>query len=164
MAVIPKRLVAGSQLTTVAATYYTATNVITRIDACAITNTTAGAITATVHLVPSGGTATALNCVLSAQSIAAGGTLIVAGAIGQWVASGGTLRRSPRPIRALPLSPAALNTAKVDQSYSPDVEIDHAGRIVWAREVRRGETIVIPFHMWGQLSRQTRGKQVSGPA
>ena len=92
MAAIPKRLVAGSQLTTVAATYYTATNVTTRIDACAITNTTAGAITATVHLVTSGGSATASNCVLSAQSIPAGGTLIVAGAIGQWLAAAGTLQ------------------------------------------------------------------------
>ena len=92
MAVIPKRLVAGSQLTAVAATYYTATAVTTRIDACALTNTTAGAVTATVHLVPSGGTATVSNCVMSAKSLAAGETVTVAGAIGQWLAAGGTLQ------------------------------------------------------------------------
>lgn len=92
MTVIPKRLVAGSQLTAVAVTYYTATLTTTRIDACALTNTTAGAVTATVHLVPSGGTATVSNCVMSAKSLAAGETLTVAGAIGQWLASGGTLQ------------------------------------------------------------------------
>lgn len=42
-----------------------------------------------------------------------------------------------------------------DTSYSPDVELDHEGRVVWAREVRRGETISIPLHMWAQLQRQT---------
>ncbi len=92
MAVVPKRLVAGSQLTTSAATYYSATGVTTRIDACALTNTTAGPVTATVHLVPSGGSAAASNCVMSAKSLAAGETVIVAGAIGQWLAAGGTLQ------------------------------------------------------------------------
>ena len=92
MAVTPKRLVAGSQLTTSAATYYTATSVTTRIDAMALTNTTGGAVTATVHLVASGGSASASNCVLSARSLAAGETLIVAGALGQWLASGGFIQ------------------------------------------------------------------------
>lgn len=92
MAVTPTRLVAGSQLTTSAAVYYTATNCSTRIDAITLTNTTAGAVTATVHLVASGGTATASNCVLSARSLAAGETLLVTGAIGQWLAAGGTIQ------------------------------------------------------------------------
>jgi len=93
MAITPKRLVAGSQLTTSAATYYTApTNTRTRIDTCALTNTTAGAVTATMHLVASGGTATASNTILSARSIAAGATYVVPGAIGQWLESGGTLQ------------------------------------------------------------------------
>lgn len=92
MAVTPKRLVAGSQLTTGAVVYYTATLCITRIDACALTNTTAGAVTATAHLVASGGSATVSNCVMSAKSLAAGETVILAGAIGQWLASGGTLQ------------------------------------------------------------------------
>jgi len=92
MAINPKRLIAGSQLTTSAAAYYTASNVKARIDALALTNTTAGAITATVHLVPSGGSATASNCILSAVSIAANSTLIVPGALGQWIESGGTIQ------------------------------------------------------------------------
>jgi hypothetical protein len=92
MAVTPTRLVPGSQLTGSAATYYTATGVKARIDAMALTNTTAGAVTATVHLVPSGGSAAASNCVMSARSLAAGETIIVSGAIGQWLAAGGTIQ------------------------------------------------------------------------
>lgn len=92
MAVSPKRLVPGSQIANVATTYYTATGVKARIDSCALTNTTAGAITATVHLVPSGGSAAASNCILSAKSINAGDTYIVPGAIGQWLEDGGTIQ------------------------------------------------------------------------
>lgn len=92
MAVTPKRLVPGSQIAASATTYYTATNVKARIDAIALTNTTEGAITATVHLVPSGGTADATNCILSAYSIAAGATYVVPGAIGQWLEEGGTVQ------------------------------------------------------------------------
>jgi hypothetical protein len=92
MAFTPKRLVNGSQLTAVAATYYTATGVKTRIDNCVLTNTTATAATATIHLVPSGGTATALNCIMSAKSINAGDSYVVPGAIGQWLEAGGTLQ------------------------------------------------------------------------
>lgn len=92
MAIVPKRLVDGSQLTTSAATYYTATNVRSRIDSCALTNTTGGAVTATLHLVPSGGSASASNRVLSAYSIAAGQTYVPPGIIGQWIESGGTLQ------------------------------------------------------------------------
>ena len=92
MATSIKRLVAGSQLTNAAATYYTATNVSARVDSCALVNTTAGAITATVHLVPSGGTATAANCILSAKSIAAGATFVPPGIIGQVIENGGTLQ------------------------------------------------------------------------
>lgn len=92
MAVSLKRFVGGSQLTTSAAIYYTADNIKARIDNIALTNTTAGAVTATVHLVPSGGSASASNCVLSARSIAAGETYIVPGAIGQTLDAGGTLQ------------------------------------------------------------------------
>jgi hypothetical protein len=93
MAITPKRFVAGSQLTTSAAVYYTAPAATkARIDACALTNTSGGAVTATMHLVASGGTASAANRILSARSIAAGATLIVPGAIGQWLEAGGTLQ------------------------------------------------------------------------
>lgn len=92
MTMTPKRLVAGSQIANSATTYYTATNVKARIEACALTNTTAGAITVTMHLVPSGDSATASNCVLSAVSIPAGATYVPPGVIGQWLESGGTLQ------------------------------------------------------------------------
>ena len=91
MAVTPTRLVAGSQLTTSAATYYTA-DTRARIDAMVLTNTSGGAVTATVHLVPSGGSAAASNCILSAKSLNAGESYVVPGAIGQWLESGGTIQ------------------------------------------------------------------------
>jgi len=90
---LPKRLVDGSQLTAVAATYYTTpANTLTTISACTLTNTTAGAVTATMHLVPNGGSATASNMVLSARAIAAGEAFNVGSAIGQTLPAGGTLQ------------------------------------------------------------------------
>ena len=91
MAISPNDLF-QAHLTTSAATYYTATNLKARIDALALTNTTGGAITATVYLVPSGGSAGVTNCILSAVSIAANSTLVVPGALGQWIESGGTIQ------------------------------------------------------------------------
>lgn len=92
MAINVKRLVSGSQLTTSAATYYTATNVRAQIQAMTLTNTSGGAVTATVHLVPSGGSASASNCILSAKSLAAGESYKVIEAIGQTLESGGTIQ------------------------------------------------------------------------
>ena len=90
---LPKRLVDGSQLTASAATYYTApANTLATISACTLTNTTAGAITATVYLVASGGTAGVTNCILSARNLAAGESFNVGSAIGQTLAAGGTLQ------------------------------------------------------------------------
>jgi len=90
---LPKRLINGSQLTAVAATYYTAgANVLCTVSACTLTNTTAGAVTATMHLVPSGGTADATNCILSARVLAAGESFNVGSAIGQTLAAGGTIQ------------------------------------------------------------------------
>lgn len=90
---LPKRLVSGSQLTASAATYYTVpANTITTISACTLTNTTAGAVTATVYLVPSGGSAGVTNCILSARVIAAGESYNVGPAIGQSMAAGGLLQ------------------------------------------------------------------------
>lgn len=92
MAITPKRLVAGSQIAASATTYYTATLVRTRVDSCSLTNTTGGAITVSLHLVPSGGTADATNIVLSTYSVAAGQTYVPPGIIGQWIEEGGTLQ------------------------------------------------------------------------
>jgi hypothetical protein len=84
-----KRLVAGSQLTTSAATYYTApAGTRTQITAMTLTNTTGGAITATVNL----GTSAAANTVLSARSLSAGESYSVTGAIGQVMEAGEVLQ------------------------------------------------------------------------
>lgn len=90
---LPKRLVDGSQLAATATTYYTTpANTLTTISACTLTNTTAGAITATLYLVPSGGTAGVTNCIMSARTLAAGESYNVGAAIGQTLAAGGTLQ------------------------------------------------------------------------
>ena len=93
MAITGKRMVTGSQLTAAAATYYTVgTSARAQIQAMTLTNTTGGAVTATVYLVPSGGTAAASNTILSAKSIAAGESYKCIEAIGQWLEAGGTIQ------------------------------------------------------------------------
>lgn len=74
MAVTPKSIIASQQLTAINATYYTATNIRTIIDKMTLTNTTAGAVTVTIDLVDSGGTAGATERMISARSIAPGET------------------------------------------------------------------------------------------
>lgn len=93
MARTAKVLNAGTQLTTSAATYYTVpSSTTTVINSVALTNTTAGAVTATVYLVASGGSASASNTVLSARSLAAGETYLVPGCAGMVLAAAGTLQ------------------------------------------------------------------------
>ena len=41
-----------------------------------------------------------------------------------------------------------------DTSYSPDVELDHDGRMVFARDVAEGQVIQIPFHMVPLIRKQ----------
>lgn len=90
---LPKQLCAGAQLTTSAATYYTVpANTITTIAACTLTNSTGTARTATVYLVPNGGTAGVTNIILSARTIAAGESYNVAAAIGQSIPAGATIQ------------------------------------------------------------------------
>jgi len=74
MAVIPKAIIQAQQLTNANATYYTATNIRTLIDKVTLCNTTAGAVTATIDIVDSGGAAGVTERVISARSIAAGET------------------------------------------------------------------------------------------
>lgn len=84
MARTAKRLIAGSQLTTSAATYYTAPALTTTIiRKLSFTNTSGGAVTVTVYLITSGGSASASNTIVSARSLAAGETWSCADAEGQ---------------------------------------------------------------------------------
>ena len=92
MAVTVKKLVSSQQLTNANATYYTATNVTTIIDKCTVCNTTAGAVTLTLDLVDSGGSAGASERVISALSIAAGQTYTCPEMVGQVLNSGDTLQ------------------------------------------------------------------------
>ncbi len=93
MATTPKRLVSGSQLTTSVATYYTAPAATkARIAAFTATNTSAGAVTITVHLVASAGSASDANVVADAIPLAAGETKAITGAIGHVMEAGGTIQ------------------------------------------------------------------------
>ena len=72
MTVTAKNLIASKQAANVATTEYTApTSTRTIIDKFTATNTTGGAVTLTVYLVPSGQAASSSNKVLDAFSIAA---------------------------------------------------------------------------------------------
>lgn len=93
MAINGKRFSAStSQLTTSATTIYTATNVRSQIHAAVFTNTTGGAITITVYLVPTGQSAAAANTVISARSLAAGETYKAIELVGQWLSASDTVQ------------------------------------------------------------------------
>jgi hypothetical protein len=87
------RIIAGSQLTGSAATYYTAPAntkcVVRRLTLC---NTSAGAVTATVHLVASGGSASDSNMIVKAHSLAASETYDCVSAEGHVIEAGGTIQ------------------------------------------------------------------------
>ena len=87
-------LVAGTELPNAVATQYTVpSNSTVRISAYSIVNTTAGAETYTIHLVPSGDSADDSNKIADAESVAAKPTNVqVAAAIGQVLNKGDTLQ------------------------------------------------------------------------
>ena len=92
MSVTPKTIV-PAQLATTATTYYTApANVRSIIRKVTFTNPTAGAVTVTVYLVPSGGAAGATNVLVSAMSVGAGETFECFEAQGQVLQAGGLLQ------------------------------------------------------------------------
>lgn len=73
MAITNKTLNEGAQLTTAAAIYYTAPALTTAvIKKLTITNSTGGAVSVTIYLVPAAGAAGVTNIVTSAKSILAG--------------------------------------------------------------------------------------------
>ena len=75
MSTTPTVLVAGIQLTGSAATYYTApTGNRVTIKSASVTNTTAGVVALTLYRVPSGGSASAANTIVSAKNVAVGET------------------------------------------------------------------------------------------
>ena len=89
MTVTAKQLIAPQQITNAAVTYYTATRVTGRCDCMTATNTDTAAHTLTVHVVPSGGSASAGNRIISAKSIMPGETYLCFEMIG-WVIPNGS--------------------------------------------------------------------------
>lgn len=89
MTTIAKMMSEGTQLTGVAATYYTCpvgTKAI--IKALTLTNTTALPIACTVYIVASAGTASAANTIISAVNIAVGTTYNCPEAVNHVLAAG----------------------------------------------------------------------------
>lgn len=74
MAYTPKSLIDAKDAETVQTTQYTATNVRTLIQLFTATNTTAGALTISVNLVPSAASAGSSNLIVDAKQINAGET------------------------------------------------------------------------------------------
>jgi len=75
MSVTPKKIIAGSQLTASAATYYTApANTRTKITKLTFTNSDTVARTVTLYLVPSGGSAGVTNLLVKAFPVGPGAT------------------------------------------------------------------------------------------
>lgn len=108
MAVTPLRLCTAFVPVAMDAVY-TASNTV-RIDAMVLTNADVALHTVSVHLVSNGGGADASNIVFSNQPLAPGETRRVAGAIGQVLRSGGTIR-------------AVASTAGAVNIYASGVEI-----------------------------------------
>ena len=89
MAITAKNIISPKQAENAQTTQYTSTNCKTIIDKFTVTNTTGGAVTFSVNLVPSGGSASASNCIISVKSIAAGECYTCPELIGHGLESGG---------------------------------------------------------------------------
>lgn len=86
-------IIPGVQLTTVIATYFDSTvNVNVRIVAFTVSNTTVGAVTYTVHIVPDGGVADATNMLIPAATLAAGESDVPLEMMNQLVGKGGSIQ------------------------------------------------------------------------
>jgi hypothetical protein len=88
MTVTSKPLVTAQFAANAETTYYTATGVRTIVDKCTGTNTTGAAVSLTVRLVPSGGTAGAANLIETA-SIGANSTYTFPGVVGHTLEASG---------------------------------------------------------------------------
>jgi len=92
MSVTPKTIT-SAQVAATATTYYTApANTRSIIKKLTFTNSTAGALTVTVYLVPLGGTAGVTNILISARSVGAGETYECFEAMGQVLQAGGFIQ------------------------------------------------------------------------
>ena len=91
MAMTARRLVTSQLAASIAAVYTAPTGTKAVIKRAAFCNTTAGAITLLVHLVPPGGTVTDGNMAINDVSIGAGETYLSAELEGQVIDAGGAI-------------------------------------------------------------------------
>lgn len=103
-------LVDGVTLTNATATYYTATNVSARVDKATIANFTAGAVTATLYKVPSGGSADTTNILLDGVSIGAHATYTCPEFVGHWLKPGETIQAKASALASLSLMVSGIET------------------------------------------------------
>lgn len=103
MAVKGITLVEGTQISNATTTYYTSTNKRTRIDKMTVCNSTAGAQTFDMHIVPSGGSASASNQIVDGKSVGAGETYLCPEAVGHWLEPGDTIQAVASAASALSL-------------------------------------------------------------
>jgi len=88
MAVSPTVLIDAAYASSSQTTQYTATNVVTIIDAFTVTNVDTVTRTISVNLVPFGGSAAATNLVVKTKSILAGQTEPLLGIVGHMLEAG----------------------------------------------------------------------------
>lgn len=89
----PKRLIEGAQLTTSVATYYAApANGKALLKKLTLTNTSAAAVTVTLHLVAAAGVAGVNNMPVDAHSIGAGATYDCTEVVNHILEAGGTIQ------------------------------------------------------------------------
>lgn len=93
MTITAKQMVAPQQLTNADAAYYTApANTTGVIKRATFTNTTAGAVTVTVNIVPSAGASSASNEIIAARSLAAGECYVAPELAGKTLPAGTMIR------------------------------------------------------------------------
>jgi len=91
MTVTVKNIIPAKQAEAVQTGQYTAAGCKTIIDKFTITNTTAGNVTLSVNLVPSGGSASASNLIIDAKAVAPGDTYTCPELVGQTLEPSGTI-------------------------------------------------------------------------
>lgn len=104
--------IAPAQLTAGAAAYYTAGSGRTAtINNLSFTNTTANPVSVTMYTVPSGGSASAANMIMSAFSLAAGQTYVPPQAIGLQIGPGGALQAFASTASAVTIAGGVYETS-----------------------------------------------------
>jgi hypothetical protein len=105
-------VIPAAQITTGAATYYTAPNGTTStINNLSLTNTSASPVAVTLYRVPSGGAAGASNTILSAFSLAASQSYVPPQAIGLHLSQGMTLQALAATGAAVTIAGGAYETS-----------------------------------------------------